>query len=85
MRPVIGYRTAALTPYAWELNRALLDSRANYVNFLVASAPRSEGAATVTTRQAIATFGPAYRSYRYAGYEILVWRKNLLTDLARKG
>ena len=83
MRAVISPRTATLVPYPWELNRALLDSRANYVNFLVATAPHAEGGATVTGRQAIATFGPPYRSYRYAGYTIMVWRKNLLTQLVR--
>ena len=83
MRAVISLQAATLVPYPWELNRALLDSRANYVNFLVATAPHAEGGATVTGRQAIATFGPPYRSYRYAGYTIMVWRKNLLTQLVR--
>jgi hypothetical protein len=83
MRAVIGDRAGTLAPYTWELNRALLDSRADYVNFIVATAPHSAGGATVTQRQAIATFGPPYRRYVYAGYTILVWRKNLLTDLAR--
>ena len=71
-----------LSAYLWELDGQLLNSRANDVNFLVATAP-APARATVTTAEAIAQFGRPYRQYHYQGYVIMVWRKNLLRELGR--
>ena len=56
-----------------------LDSRANDANFLVATAPGARSA--VTEPEAVAAFGQPDRRYRYHGYTIMVWRKNLLAQL----
>jgi hypothetical protein len=71
-----------LSAYLWELNGQWLDARANDVNFLVAS-PGPHPGSTVTAGEAIAQFGPPYREYHYQGYEVMVWRKNLLRELRR--
>jgi hypothetical protein len=83
MRAVREYTGAGLQPYAWESDMAALNPRTNDANFLVASAPGVYGGATVTEQEAIARFGKPYRTYRFEQYTILVWRKNLLAELAR--
>jgi hypothetical protein len=83
MRPVTirpGGKT--LIPYLWELDTRLLNPATNYANFLVASAPGTFRGQTVTEKEAIATFGNPAHVYRYQRYQILVWDKNLLLDLA---
>ena len=68
-----------LGAYLWEIDTRLLDSRADDVNFLVATSPGLPSA--VTSAEAVATFGRPYQRYDYQGYVIMVWRKNLLTQL----
>jgi hypothetical protein len=85
MRPVTaaaGGKT--LIPDLWELDTRLMDPDTNDANFLVATAPGSYHGQTVTQGQAVATFGKPAHVYRYQGYRILVWDKNLLRDLARR-
>ena len=82
MRAVKEYAGAGLQPYAWESDMATLNPRTNSANFLIASAPGIYGGATVTEQEAIARFGPPFRTYRFEQYTILVWRKNLLAELA---
>jgi len=84
IRAVRGYPVPGLNPYPWELDVALDNSRAYDVNFLVATAPRSQGGSTVTEPMAIARFGKPRRVYRYEQYTILVWRENLLSVLGRR-
>ena len=48
-------------------------------DFLVATAP--DGPSAVTQAEAIAAFGRPYQRYHYQGYTIMVWRRNLLTEL----
>ena len=86
VRSIIERRGEGLTLYLWETDGGLLKSAANWANFVIASAPAAHPAApvtpaTVTPREAIATFGPPVRQYRYQGYVIMVWRKNLLSEL----
>jgi hypothetical protein len=70
-----------LSAYRWELDGQLLNQTANDVNFLVADAPAPYMPPTVTSAEAIAQFGRPYRQYDYQGYVIMVWRKNLLSQL----
>jgi hypothetical protein len=72
-----------LSAYLWELNGHWLDTRAYDVNFLVATAPGPHPGSSVTPAEAVAQFGRPYRLYHYQGYEIMVWRKNLLGELGR--
>ncbi len=67
--------------YLWEIDGRLLNRSADDVNFLVATAPAPHSPATVTAAEAIAQFGRPYRQYRYQGYLVMVWRKNLLGGL----
>ena len=72
---------AGLAPYRWESNMTAFDPRTNDADFVVATAPGSYWSATVTAAEAIAKFGEPARTYRFGQYTILVWRKNLLSDL----
>ena len=82
MRSVRDLPKPGLVPSDWELDRALLNSKAYDADFLVATAPHTDGTWDVTESEAIAKFGQPYRTYRFDRYVILVWQKNLLTDLA---
>jgi len=84
MRAIREYPKPGLETYPWELNVALLDSRRYDVNFLVATPPGSQAGATVTEQEGIAKFGRPAHVYRYQGYVIMVWRKNLLPELMRR-
>jgi hypothetical protein len=63
----------------WEVETRLFDSSDNAPNFVVATAP--DGPSAVTPAEAVATFGQPYRRYSYQGYTIMVWHKNLLSQL----
>jgi hypothetical protein len=75
----LAFRRGRLMAYLWEIDTRLLDSRDHDANFVVATAP--DGRSAVTRAEAIAAFGRPYRQYRYQGYTIMVWRKNLLAGL----
>jgi hypothetical protein len=79
MRAVMDMQCSGLTPLAWETDTALLNSRAYDVNFLVTASQ------TVTEGEGISEFGKPARVYRFEVYTILVWHKNLLPQLDRKG
>ena len=68
-----------LVAYPWEIDTRRYDSSANDANFLVATGPGARSA--VTEPEAVAAFGRPYRWYRYHGYTIMVWHKNLLAQL----
>jgi hypothetical protein len=72
---------AGLAPYRWESDMTAFNPRTNDANFVVATAPGSYWSATVTAAEAIAKFGEPALTYRFGQYTILVWRKNLLSDL----
>ena len=72
---------AGLAPYRWESDMTAFNPRTNDASFVVATAPGSYWSATVTAAEAIAKFGEPARTYRFGQYTILVWRKNLLSDL----
>jgi hypothetical protein len=67
-----------LVPRRWEADSAWYDPAANTADFVVLA---DTGAANVTGPEAMATFGPPARTYRYRSYAILVWNKNLLAAL----
>jgi hypothetical protein len=62
------------------------DPRLHDANFLVAGEP-ADGAGyaarAVPTAAVRATFGPPARIYRFAGYTVMVWNVNLLTQLRK--
>ena len=77
--PVKFHRGHGLSAFPWEVDARAFDSSVNDANFLVATAPGAPW--TVTSAEAVALFGPPYRQYRYDGDTIMVWRKNLLSQL----
>jgi hypothetical protein len=82
MRPVQdNYQGPGLRPYPWETDMTAFNPRTNDANFVVATAPRSFFGGTVTVAEAEAKFGKPARTYHVEQYTILVWRKNLLSEL----
>jgi hypothetical protein len=77
--PVRFHRGYGLAADPWEIDTRLFDSRDNDADFVVATAP--DGPSAVTQAEAVAAFGRPYQRYHYQGYTIMVWRKNLLTEL----
>ena len=77
--PVRFHRGHGLSALPWEIDTRLFDSGANDANFLVATAPGAPS--SVTQAEAVALFGPPYRRYVYHGDTIMVWHKNLLSQL----
>jgi hypothetical protein len=77
--PVRFHRGYGLAALPWEIDTRLFDSRDNDADFLVVTAP--DGPSGVTQAEAVAAFGQPFRRYHYQGYTIMVWRKNLLSQL----
>jgi hypothetical protein len=77
--PVEYYHGRGLEPLLWEIQPRLFDRSDNDPNFLVATAPGAPSA--VTPAEAVAAFGQPYRRYFYQGDTIMVWHKNLLSEL----
>jgi hypothetical protein len=63
----------------WEVNASWYDAAHHYANFLVIGGPAS--CKDATRADAKAVFGAPARSYRVAGYTVLVWHENLLPSL----
>ena len=80
MVPVKYDRGRGLAALPWEVEPRLFDPSDNDPNFLVATAPGAPSA--VTQAQAVAAFGQPYRRYYYQGDTIMVWHKNLLSELS---
>lgn len=69
------------SPYEWESRPSWYDAAVSDPDFVVTvSAPRSE---EVFAKPAVIrrVFGPPARTYLFQRYTIMVWNKNLLTDL----
>jgi hypothetical protein len=75
------YLEPGLAPYPWESDMTAFNPRTSDADFLVATAPGSFAGGTVTVAEAIAKFGKPARTYHFEQYTILVWRKNLLSEL----
>jgi hypothetical protein len=84
MRAVMDLTCSGLTPLAWETDAALLNSRAHDVNFLLTDS-KSGAPGSITEGDGISEFGKPDRVYYVGEYTIVVWRKNLLPQLNRKG
>jgi hypothetical protein len=71
-----------LVPYLWETDAANYDPGRRYANFVVAGGPAALPGMELSARL---TFGQPARTYQADGYTILVWDKNLLTELNGPG
>ena len=77
--PVCGGAGGRFGQGTWEADTAWYNPARRYANFLVIGGPGS--CSTPTVAQAKTAFGPPARTYRVAGYKVLVWRENLLARL----
>jgi hypothetical protein len=76
MGSIVSLRSGKLAPRHWEQDMRLYDPADHYASFVVL-APDSP----FTGRDALRTFGQPADVYRFKTYTIMMWRKNLLTDL----
>jgi hypothetical protein len=74
-----------LVRYEWNSDAAWYDARNQTANFVVLGPAIFEYPGFSYARDAIATFGRPARAYRVGAYRVLVWNKNLLTDLPADG
>jgi hypothetical protein len=66
-------------PYAWLTKPSWYDANRYSANFAVAGDPAT--ASTYTVGSVLAAFGKPAREYRFDGYVIMVYNRNLLRDL----
>ncbi|HEU5390127.1 MAG TPA: hypothetical protein VFV73_29925 [Streptosporangiaceae bacterium] len=71
-----------LVPYLWETNEANYDPARRYANFVVADGPSALPGMKLSAEL---TFGKPAQIYQAGGYTIMVWNKNLLTELNGPG
>ena len=82
----VTVRGGRVRPLLYQAASAAYDPRLHDADFLVSRVPPAEAGEAVETVPAAAvraTFGPPARSYRFAGYTVLVWDVNLLTRMGR--
>jgi len=71
-----------VVPYATEYRPAWFDPHLASANFVVLTPSTASGYPGFTRKRAVlATFGPPAHVYHTGKYEVLVWNKNLLTQL----
>jgi hypothetical protein len=70
-----------VVPYEWETQASEYDPKLHDPTFVVVSAPPIDPRAPGLPAAAIRTFGPPAGSYRFSGYTVMVWHKNLLSSL----
>jgi hypothetical protein len=71
-----------VVPYHTEYNAAWFDPHRSSANFVVLAPVTATGYPGFTNEPAVvATFGPPAHVYHTGKYEVLVWNKNLLTQL----
>jgi hypothetical protein len=71
-----------VVPYHTEYNAAWYDPHRSSANFVVLAPVTATGYPGFTNEHAVlATFGPPAHVYHTGQYEVLVWNKNLLTEL----
>jgi hypothetical protein len=73
---LIRSRFRPLAPYSWETDSRQFDPATHQANFVIVSPYLA-----VTKAVAIKTFGPPATVYHFQAYTIMVWHKNLLSDL----
>jgi hypothetical protein len=77
LRPVVS-GGGLIVPSKWEASGSWFDPARHSANYLVLSA---FGAFEVPAGEAVATFGPPARTYRFREYIIMVWNENLFARL----
>jgi hypothetical protein len=80
IRPVVAADDAVL-PYRWESQASWYDPALHDATFLVLYPPAPGLRPYPWITDVRATFGPPAQIYRTGAYLVLVWKKNLLSDL----
>lgn len=70
-----------VSPYLWETNVNAFNPGTHYSNFFLVNPPSGTDPHPITEREAVNAFGSPAQVYRYQGYVIIVWHKNLLTEI----
>jgi hypothetical protein len=68
-------------PYQWEVKLTQFDPRHNTANFVVLAPTVAEYSGFTDKTAVLATFGRPAHDYHVGHYQVLVYTKNLLTDL----
>ncbi|MGH3168830.1 MAG: hypothetical protein ACRDN0_23475, partial [Trebonia sp.] len=76
---VIPAQPAPSDPYPWLTRPSWYDPAENYANFVVAG--DSPGSSTYPVQDVLSAFGQPAREYRFDGYVIMVYHRNLLRDM----
>jgi len=72
-----------ISVYDWESKSTWYDPQAHYADFLVVDVANPLAIKYASPDQAVKQFGPPVRTVGIGGWEIMIWNKNLLTELAR--
>jgi len=70
-----------LAPYQWESDAAWYDPKYQTADFVVFNPPIADYSGFADEAAALATFGQPAHVYQIGHYTVMVWNKNLLTDL----
>jgi hypothetical protein len=73
-----------VVPYEWESSASWYDPRQGSADFVVLATGTPEYPGFNDEPAVLATFGRPVDTYRFGTYEVLVWHRNLLRDLARQ-
>jgi hypothetical protein len=76
-----SWRTTGAVPRDYESKASWYDPRDTYANFVLSNSADGNGVSVVPMRDILPFAGPPARTYHYKTFTIMVWNKNLLTDL----
>ena len=77
----VSWRITGAVPRDYESKASWYDPRISYANFVVSNTADSNGVSVVPQRDILALAGPPAHTYHYKTFTVMVWNKNLLTDL----
>jgi hypothetical protein len=77
----VSWWPAGAVPRAYESKTSWYDPRLNYANFVVCNTADGGGASVIPMGDIRAFAGAPARTYHYKTFTIMIWNKNLLTDL----
>ena len=79
-----SWHPSGAVPRAYESAASWYDPKVSYANFIISNSADLVGASEVSVvpyRDILAFAGPPARTYHYKTFTIMVWNKNLLSDL----
>jgi hypothetical protein len=76
-----SWRPSGTVPRAYESEASWYDPRVSYANFIISNTADGNGVSVVPWRDILKFAGRPARIYHYKTFTIMVWNKNLLSDL----